>query len=142
MPIECSLKISHGCPNQRVCLREGQNIEFFRGKEPFFSHLLTLIETSEVFAHEVVFGEILQGCKNKTELEFVLEYWASLNRIVSNGSFIKVGTLSFENKHFELGIGMIDSILIYETKMRKCKLWTLDKKILRALDLSYRYQWQ
>lgn len=115
-------------------------IEFFRCKDPYFSHLTTLIEASEVFAHEVVFGEILQGCKNKTELEFVLEYWESLNQIVSNGSFIKAGTLSFEKRHFEHRVGMIDSILIYETKMRNAKLWTLDKKILNALDLSYIYQ--
>ncbi|XDD47175.1 PIN domain-containing protein [Leptospira sp. WS39.C2] len=115
-------------------------IEFFRGKEPFLSELITLIETSEVFAHEVVFGEILQGCKNKTELEFVLEYWESLNRIVSNGSFINAGSLSFEKKYFEYEIGLVDSILIYETKMRNCKLWTLDKKLLKVLDVSYIYQ--
>lgn len=117
-------------------------IEFFRGKEPFLSELITLIEASEVFAHEVVFGEILQGCKNKTELEFVLEYWESLNRIVSNGSFINAGSLSFEKKHFEHGIGLVDSILIYETKMRNYKLWTLDKKILKVLDVSYIYHRQ
>ncbi|MCG6147972.1 PIN domain-containing protein [Leptospira levettii] len=117
-------------------------IEFFRGKEPFFSQLMTLIEASEVFAHEIVFGEILQGCKNKTELTVVFEYWDSLNQIVSNGSFINAGSLSFEKKHFEHGIGLIDSILIYETITRNIKLWTLDRKILKVLDGSNVYQWQ
>ncbi|TGM27339.1 PIN domain-containing protein [Leptospira levettii] len=117
-------------------------IEFFRGKEPFVSKLITLIETSEVFAHEVVFGEILQGCKNKTELAVVFEYWDSLNQIVSNGSIVNAGSLSFEKKHFEHGIGLIDSILIYETISRNIKLWTLDRKILKLLDGSNVYQWQ
>ncbi|TGK81969.1 PIN domain-containing protein [Leptospira noumeaensis] len=115
-------------------------IEFFRGKEPFFSKLTGLIETSEVIAHEVVFGEILQGCKNKTEHEFVLDYWENLNNVFSNGAFIKAGSLSFDEKHFKYGIGIIDSILIYETKMRNLKLWTLDKKILKVLELQYIYQ--
>lgn len=117
-------------------------IEFFRGKEPFFTKLITLIEASEVFAHEVVFGEILQGCKNKTELTVVLEYWDCLNVIASNDSFIKAGCLSFDKKHFEHGIGLIDSILIYETITRNIKLWTLDRKILKVLDGSNVYQWQ
>lgn len=40
---------------------------------------------------------------------------------------------SFENKHLEYGIGIIDSILISDTKQRNIKLWTLDKKILNVL---------
>ncbi|TGK79554.1 PIN domain-containing protein [Leptospira bourretii] len=114
-------------------------IEFFRGKEPYFSKLVGLVEASEVIAHEVVFGEILQGCKNKSEIEFVLHYWRSLNNILSNGAFIKAGNLSFEKKHFEKGIGIIDSILIYETKQKNLKLWTLDKKILKVLESQYIY---
>lgn len=115
-------------------------IEFFKGKEPFFSKLSGLIETSEVITHELVFGEILQGCKNRTEHAFVLDYWESLNTILSNGAFIKAGTLSFEKKHYDYGIGIIDSILIYETKIRNLKLWTLDKKILKILELHSIYQ--
>ncbi|ABZ94663.1 PIN domain protein [Leptospira biflexa serovar Patoc strain 'Patoc 1 (Ames)'] len=115
-------------------------IEFFRGKEPYFSKLVGLIESSDVIAHEVVFGELLQGCKNKSEITFVLDYWESLNNILSNGSFIQAGKLSFENKHLEKGIGIIDSILISETKQRNLKLWTLDKKILKVLQLQHLYE--
>lgn len=115
-------------------------IEFFRGKEPYFSKLVGLIEASDVIAHEVVFGELLQGCKNKSEIAFVIDYWESLNKIVSNRSFIQAGKLSFENKHLEKGIGIIDSILISETKQRNLKLWTLDKKILKLLQTQHIYQ--
>ncbi|PJZ43812.1 PIN domain-containing protein [Leptospira brenneri] len=115
-------------------------IEFFRGKEPYFSKLVQLIEASDIIAHEVVFGELLQGCKSKTEITFVLDYWESLNNILSNGTFIQAGKLSFENKHLENGIGIIDSILISETKQRNLKLWTLDKKILKVLPAQYIYE--
>ncbi|PJZ79183.1 PIN domain-containing protein [Leptospira meyeri] len=115
-------------------------IEFFRGKEPYFSKLVGLIEASDIIAHEVVFGELLQGCKSRTEVTFVLDYWESLNNILSNGTFIQAGKLSFENKHLENGIGIIDSILISETKQRNLKLWTLDKKILKVIPAQYIYE--
>ncbi|MCW7501975.1 hypothetical protein ND861_16840 [Leptospira sp. 2 VSF19] len=79
-------------------------------------------------------------CRNKNEVSFVLEYWASLNGILSNGSFIHAGKLSFENKYLEHVIGIIDSILIAETKQRKLKLWTSDKKILKLLTPQYIFE--
>ncbi|MGJ4789505.1 PIN domain-containing protein [Leptospira koniambonensis] len=109
-------------------------IEFFRGNEPHFSELKELIESSEVIIHEVVFGELLQGCKNKNEVSFILEYWENLNTLTSDGSFLLAGKLSFENKHLDKGIGLIDSVLINEVRSKKLQLWTLDKKILKVLD--------
>ncbi|PKA14308.1 PIN domain-containing protein [Leptospira haakeii] len=109
-------------------------IEFFRGNDPYFSELKELIEYSEVIVHEVVFGELLQGCKNKTEVSFILEYWENLNTLSSDGSFLLAGKLSFENKHIDKGIGLIDSVLINEVRSKKLQLWTLDKKILKVLD--------
>ncbi|PJZ70854.1 pilus assembly protein [Leptospira perolatii] len=109
-------------------------IEFFSGKEPYFIELRDLIESSEVIVHEVVFGELLQGCKNKKEASFILEYWENLNTLTSNGSFLSAGKLSFESKHIDKGIGLIDSVLINEVRSKKLRLWTLDKKILKVLD--------
>jgi predicted nucleic acid-binding protein len=115
-------------------------IEFFRGKEPYFTKLKELIESIDVLAHEVVFGELLQGCKNKAELNFILDYWESLTNIVSNGSFIQAGKLSFEDKHLGKGIGIIDSILINEAKQKNLKIWTLDKQILKILEDKYIFE--
>ncbi|EMM81240.1 PIN domain-containing protein [Leptospira interrogans] len=109
-------------------------IEFFRGNEPYYSELKELIESSEVLVHEVVFGELLQGCKNKNEVSFILEYWKNLNTLTSDGSFLSAGKLSFESKHIDKGIGLIDSVLINEVRSNKLRLWTLDKKILNVLD--------
>ena len=115
-------------------------IEFFRGNEPYFTKLKEIIESSDVLAHEVVFGELLQGCKNKTELNFILEYWESLSNIVSNGSFIQAGKLSFEDKHLDKGIGIIDSILINEARQKNLKIWTLDKRLLKLLESKYVFE--
>ncbi|EMO55135.1 PIN domain-containing protein [Leptospira noguchii] len=109
-------------------------IEFFRGNEPYYSELKELIESSEVLVHEVVFGELLQGCKNKNEVSFILKYWKNLNTLTSDGSFLSAGKLSFESKHIDKGIGLIDSVLINEVRSNKLRLWTLDKKILNVLD--------
>ncbi|TGK41171.1 PIN domain-containing protein [Leptospira andrefontaineae] len=109
-------------------------IEFFRGNEPYFGELKELIESSEVIVHEVVFGELLQGCKNKTEVSFILEYWENLNTLTSDGSFLSAGKLSFESKRIDKGIGLIDSVLINEVRSKKLRLWTLDKRILKVLD--------
>ncbi|OOV40222.1 pilus assembly protein [Leptospira kirschneri serovar Pomona] len=109
-------------------------IEFFRGNEPYYSELKELIESSEVLVHEVIFGELLQGCKNKNEVSFILEYWKNLNTLTSDGSFLSAGKLSFESKHIDKGIGLIDSVLINEVRSNKLRLWTLDKKILNVLD--------
>ncbi|MFB5652341.1 PIN domain-containing protein [Leptospira wolffii] len=109
-------------------------IEFFRGNEPYFTQLKELIESSEVVVHEIVSGELLQGCKNKNEVSFILKYWENLNTLTSDGSFLSAGRLSFQNKHIDKGIGLIDSVLINEVRSKKLQLWTLDKKILKVLD--------
>ncbi|MCB1192524.1 MAG: PIN domain-containing protein [Leptospiraceae bacterium] len=114
-------------------------IEFFKRKEPIFSELKDLIEGFEILVHEVVFGELLQGCKTKSEEIFILDYWENLNRITSNGSFIEAGKLSFENKYLDKGIGLIDSVLIAQVKKKKIKIWTLDKKITTILSKSEIY---
>ena len=114
-------------------------IEFFRKKEPYFTELRELIESSEVLVHEIVFGELLQGCKSKSEEKFILDYWENLNKITSGGSFIEAGKLSFSHKLIDKGIGLIDSVLISQVKNRKVKIWTLDKKILKILNKNEIY---
>ena len=89
--------------------------------------------------HEIVFGELLQGCKNKTEVNFILEYWENLNTINFEGSFIEAGKLSYTNKYIDKGIGLIDSVLINQVKKHKLKIWTLDKKIIRILNKNEIY---
>lgn len=114
-------------------------IEFFKRNEPYFSELKDLIESSEAIVHEVIFGELLQGCKNKSEVSFILEYWENLNTLTSENSFLEAGKLSYERRLKDKGIGLIDSVIINEAMKRNLKLWTLDKKILKVLNTKEIY---
>ncbi|RHX83573.1 PIN domain-containing protein [Leptospira stimsonii] len=114
-------------------------IEFFKKNEPYFSELKDLIESSEVLVHEIIFGELLQGCKSKSEVSFILEYWENLNTLSSDNSFLEAGKLSYEQKLKDKGVGLIDSVIINEAVKRNLKLWTLDKKILKVLNAKEIY---
>ncbi len=114
-------------------------IEFFKKKEPIFTELKELIEASEVIVHEVIFAELLQGCKTKQEESLLLQYWENLSKLPIEGSFLEAGKLSFANKYIDKGIGLIDSVLINHVKKQKIKIWTLDKKISKALHKAEVY---
>ncbi|EMJ48270.1 PIN domain-containing protein [Leptospira santarosai] len=109
-------------------------IEFFKRNEPYFSELRDLLESSEVIAYEVIFGELLQGCKSKSEVLFILEYWKNLNVLDSKDSFLEASRFSYEQKLKDKGVGLIDAVIINEATKNNVKLWTLDKKILKVLN--------
>lgn len=108
-------------------------IEFFKRNEPVFTILRELIETGNILGHEAVFGELLQGCLNSKELNFILKYWELLKTKEYSNIFIDAGILSFENKHIHKGIGLIDSVVITLARKYEYKVWTLDQKLLKTL---------
>lgn len=114
-------------------------IEFFKKNDPVFSHLRELVESGDVIVHEIIFGELLQGCKNKSELNFILEYWDIINSSYNQNDLIEAGKLSFKNKYINKGIGLIDSVLINIAKKYNYRIWTLDKKILNVLSKNEIY---
>lgn len=114
-------------------------IEFFRGREPFFSQVEELVETGQVVSHAVVFAELLQGAKSKRECDLLLEYWVGVKDSESEAGLIEGGLLACREKLAARGVGLIDAIIIFETRRRKCRIWTLDKKILSFISSSERY---
>ena len=115
-------------------------IEFFKKREPYFHDLRELIELSEVLTHEVIFAELLQGCKNNAEISFILNYWENLKNKESEHSLLDAGIFSYEQKLINKDIGLIDSVIINTAKKNLCKIWTLDKKILKFLDKNDIFQ--
>ncbi len=109
-------------------------IEFFKKREPFFSGLREQIETGQVIVHSLVFAELLQGCRQAEEAEVLFDYWETLSDSDSSGGIIEGGLLSFQNRLYTKGIGLVDSVLISECRRRKVRLWTLDKGLLGFLD--------
>ena len=53
-------------------------IEFLKCNQQYFPKIRKLLESGEILAVECVFGELLQGVKNKKEEETVLKYWEHL----------------------------------------------------------------
>ena len=110
-------------------------IEFLRGHQPYFDELSVLIADDQVLASATVFGELLQGIKNKREEKIILQFWSDLPKVpadVFEKSWIEAGLLSSKNKFYSKGIGLIDASLISLAQITRAKLWTLDAAVMNA----------
>ena len=114
-------------------------IEFFRNNEPYFSNVSNLLEKNEALAVSLVFGELLQGTKNKRERTIITEFWNSLPKITNNDLIIKAGIESSINHWIDKGVGLIDSVLLIASRESSSFLWTLDKKLLKILRKEEKY---
>jgi predicted nucleic acid-binding protein len=114
-------------------------IEYFKGKEPYFQKVQSLIEARSIYAIEPIFGELLQGALSKRERDYIKMFWNYISKIEEPELFIKAGELSFKEKLVSKGIKLIDACIIYSTINNNYKLWTLDKKIELFLDKKFLY---
>jgi predicted nucleic acid-binding protein len=116
-------------------------IEFFKSKPDFVDEMESLMESKNVITIEPVFAELLYGSRNDKERSKIISYWKVLPRInFSEGSIIESAEFANKSNFHNLGIGLIDSILINATIINKCLLWSLDKKILNNLDDKLLYK--
>ena len=108
-------------------------IEFLKGNKDYFSKISKMLEYLDVLAVEFIFGELLQGAKNKREKEIIKKYWAYLPKKNYENIIIEAGEYSAKNKLPDYGDGLIDAaILLYSIKS-EAKIWTLDKKFIRII---------
>lgn len=114
-------------------------IEFFKTREPVFSELKDLIESGKILTHALIFAELFQGCKNKAEINLIMNYWENLQDIESNSGIIEAGIFSYEKKLISKGVGLIDAVIVSEARRRNAKVWSLDKKLLSLLSRSEYY---
>jgi PIN domain. len=108
-------------------------IEFFKKNENYFFALQGLLENRSVLALECIFGELLQGAKNKRESEVIISYWDNLPKITIDNLLIESGKYSSEHKLVSRGIGLIDCAIIISAKQFEAKIWSFDKKLLSIL---------
>ena len=109
-------------------------IEFFKGNNPYYSKVLDLIENRAVRTIEPIFAELLQGALTHKEKDFILKFWEYVEKVEDKNLILNAGIFSFENKLVSKGIKLIDACIIYSSIENNCKIWTLDKKMLRFLD--------
>ncbi len=99
------------------------------------------MESKSVITIEPVFAELLYGSRSDNERNMILAYWKVLPKIkFSEGSFIESVEFANKRNYHNVGIGLIDSILIKAVTDNKYIIWTLDKKILNNLDEKLLYK--
>ena len=104
-------------------------IEFFKVNPSCFETIQKLIEEQQVLAVDCIFGELLQGARNKREREIIKDYWENLPKAGVSGLWIEAGIYSSENKLISKGIGLIDAVIIKASQRNNALLWSLDTKL-------------
>jgi predicted nucleic acid-binding protein len=115
-------------------------IEFFRNSQNYFPEIKKLLESREILAIEFIFGELLQGVKNKKEKEIILDYWTYLPKEKYENIIVEAGIYSAENKLLDFGVGLIDTIILMHAIKSDSKIWTLDNKFLRIIPEEIKYK--
>jgi len=115
-------------------------IEHLKNNQNFFPVICKFLESREILAVECVFGELLQGVKNKYEKEIILKFWKYLPKENYENIIIEAGEYSANNKLPDYGVGLIDSIILMHGIKSNSKIWTLDKKFLKIIPEKLRYK--
>jgi predicted nucleic acid-binding protein len=113
-------------------------IEYLKNNEEYY-FISSLLEQKEVMAVECIFGELLQGVKNKYEEEMILNYWRYLPKKKYDEIIIEAGIYSHKNKLLDKGVGLIDAIILMHGIKSNSKIWTLDKKFLKIIPEELKY---
>jgi len=103
-------------------------IEHLKNNPEYFPKIRRLLENGEILAVECVFGELLQGVKNKKEKEIILKFWEHLPKENFKNIIIEAGEYSAKNKLLDHGVGLVDAIILLHGIRSNSKIWTLDKK--------------
>jgi predicted nucleic acid-binding protein len=108
-------------------------IDFLKGSKGFVSNLKQLLERREVLGLSVVFGELLQGAKNTKEVRTITGFWINLPKMDESELFLEGGQLSYQNKLFATGVGLIDCVILAAAIRAKAEVWTFDKKLIKVI---------
>ena len=114
-------------------------IEHLRNNHLYFPRISKLLENREVLAVECIFGELLQGIKNKSEKEIILDFWKYLPKENYENIIIEAGEYSAKNKLLYHGVGLIDVIILMHGIKSNSKIWTLDHKFLKIIPKELKY---
>ncbi len=109
-------------------------IEYLKGSEPYLDKFEQLLEERSIVAAEWIFGELLQGVKTKQELAIISQFWENIPHIEIDNLWVRAGLYSYQHKLLSKGIGLIDAVTIFAARESKAQIWTLDKKLKKALS--------
>ena len=115
-------------------------IEHLKNNQNYFPKVSKFLESGEILAVECVFGELLQGVKNKKEKEIILNFWKYLPKENYENIIIEAGKYSANNKLLDHGVGLIDSIILMHGIKSNSAIWTLDDKFLKIIPEELKYK--
>jgi len=108
-------------------------IEFFKNNQAYYPTIKNLLENQKILALECIFAELLQGAKNKREIEIISLYWHNLPKYIKSNDWIEAGIYSSQHKLYSKGIGLIDCVIIISARNANARIWSLDKKLNSVL---------
>ena len=114
-------------------------IEHLKNNPSYFPKVKILMENMEILAVECVFGELLQGVKNKSEKDIIINFWTHLPKENFEDIIIQAGQYSAQYKLIDHGVGLIDAIIFMHGIRNNSKIWTLDTKFLRVIPEELKY---
>jgi predicted nucleic acid-binding protein len=115
-------------------------IEFLRGNTQYQEHMAALLEEKEICTIDPIFAELLYGAKTNNEKNTIISYWQLIPKVFQDEHyFIDAAIHAFKNNYRNLGVGLIDSIIIHAALVSDSLVWTLDKKILSTIDKKIIY---
>jgi predicted nucleic acid-binding protein len=116
-------------------------IEFFKQDSHFVEEVTPLLINKMVITIEPVFSELMYGVRNKRDKKKILSYWDILPKIeFGRNTMLKTADFANENNYYNLGIGLMDAIMIKSAIEGNHSLWTLDNRINKNIENKFLYQ--
>ena len=116
-------------------------IEYFRKNQDYMEELQSMLAHRMIITLEPVFSELLYGARGKRDKRLITSYWDLLPRSrFGASSMIQAAEYANIQNFQQLGIGLMDALIILATINGDHLLWTLDKRINANIDHKYMYQ--
>lgn len=108
-------------------------ISFLKKTDPQIVDIIKMqVKWSEIYAVSAVFGELIQGIKNKLERDIIIILWENLPKVDEEDLFIRAEHISNNYKLFSIGVGLC--YILAACADNNMALWTLDKKLQNSFD--------
>ena len=116
-------------------------IEFYKQNNLYIEEISELLKNKVIIAYEPIFSELLYGVRAKKDKEMILNYWDVLPKItLTENAMLKAAEYANLNNFHNLGIGLMDAIIIKASIDGEHSIWSLDKKINNYIDPKYIFQ--
>ncbi len=116
-------------------------IEYLRQNVDYFEDVQSMLARRMIVSVEPIFAELTYGVKNRKDKQMLNSYWQVLPRIdFGTDSMLEAAEYANNNDFQQLGIGLIDALIIQAAIQGDHLIWTLDKRINSNIDSKHIYK--